>query len=176
MTLIVNLFGGPGSRKSTTAEGISYHLKSQGVRTELVQEFAKDKVWEESYNVLENQIYVYGEQHHRIFRLLNKVDVIVTDSPMLLSIIYGAKYSDAFKQLVVEEYKKLNNINFLLRRTGEYDNSGRMHTEEQSRQIDLDIENMLRNNTVEFTSCVPEESTARTIASLIIHKLNNVKS
>ena len=47
--LCVNLFGGPGIGKSTTAAGVFNLLKLHGIETELITEFAKDLVWEERY-------------------------------------------------------------------------------------------------------------------------------
>ena len=46
--LVVNLFGAPGAGKSTGAAYIFSKLKMSGINVELVTEFAKDKVWEES--------------------------------------------------------------------------------------------------------------------------------
>ena len=65
-TIIVNLFAGPGSGKSTSASGIFHNLKLAHINSEYVSEFAKDAVWGENFKVLENQIFVYGEQHNRI--------------------------------------------------------------------------------------------------------------
>ena len=44
-TIVVNIFGGPSAGKSTTSAGIFYELKRQGIRCELVTEYAKSKVW-----------------------------------------------------------------------------------------------------------------------------------
>ena len=41
-TLIINLIGGPGSGKSTTAAGLFYKLKQMGIDCEMALEFAKD--------------------------------------------------------------------------------------------------------------------------------------
>ena len=87
--ILVNLYGGPGSGKSTGAAYIFSKLKMAGVNAELVTEFAKEKVWEESKAVFENQAYIFGKQYFRISRCADQVDVIVTDSPLLLSVIYN---------------------------------------------------------------------------------------
>lgn len=57
---VVNLFAEPGTGKSTAAAQIFSELKWQGFSCELVTEFAKEKVWEESYKVLDDQIYIFG--------------------------------------------------------------------------------------------------------------------
>ena len=60
--LVVNLFGAPGAGKSTGAAYIFSKLKMAGINAELVTEFAKDKVWEESKAVFQNQAYIFGRQ------------------------------------------------------------------------------------------------------------------
>lgn len=138
-TLVVNLFGGPGTGKSTTAAGIFSLLKQRGILAELIQEYAKDKVWELSSNTLRNQLYVFGKQHHRLWRVNGQVDVAVTDSPLLLSIYYGRENSDTFKTLVREEHAKLRNLNIYLRRVKSYEPSGRLQTEEEAKKIDVEL-------------------------------------
>ena len=87
--VLINLYGAPGAGKSTGAAYVFSKLKMNGINAELVTEFAKDKVWEESKEVFKNQAYIFGKQYFRISRCEDKVDVIVTDSPLLLSIIYN---------------------------------------------------------------------------------------
>lgn len=87
--LIVNLFGVPGAGKSTGAAYIFSRLKMLGVNAELVTEFAKDKVWENNEEVFNNQAYIFGKQSFKISRCANKVDVVITDSPLPLSVFYN---------------------------------------------------------------------------------------
>ena len=53
--ILVNLYGAPGAGKSSGAAYIFSKLKMAGVNAELVTEFAKDKVYEHSKKVFENQ-------------------------------------------------------------------------------------------------------------------------
>ena len=101
--LIINLFGGPGTGKSTTAAALFYKLKMMGINCELVTEFAKDITWEKNKKALACQPYVFGKQCYRIERCVDQVDVIITDSPLPLSILYnkdkGQKNKRAYKDL-----------------------------------------------------------------------------
>lgn len=145
--LIVNLFAGPGTGKSSTAAGLFSELKWRGRTTEMALEFAKDKVWEKSTAVLDNQIYIFGKQHHRIWRLREQVEVVVTDSPILLSLIYGAENtSKQFHELVLYEHDQLRNLNVFLERLKAYDPKGRLQTEEKAREIDQQVQVMLDEN------------------------------
>jgi len=140
--LIVNLFSGPGSGKSSTCAGLFSWLKWQGVECEMAMEYAKEKVWEGSLNVLDNQIYIFGKQHHRIFRLKEKVSVVVTDSPLLLSLIYDSDNNVHLRNLVLNEVGKCNNLNIFLNRKKKYCPNGRIQNEQEAKAIDDKIINM----------------------------------
>lgn len=148
MTLVVNFYGGPGSGKSTLAAGVFYELKQKGINCELAREYAKDIVWRGTEVILEDQIYVFAKQRRRIKDLEHKVDIIVTDSPILMSLIYGEKESHWFKELVKHENQKHNNLNMFVQRDPDrpYNPSGRYQTEEQAMLLDLQMANMLSEN------------------------------
>lgn len=145
--IIINLFGGPGSGKSTTAAGLFYELKTMGFNCELVTEFAKHMTWKEDFNTLKNQIYVFAKQHDRMFHLMDKVDVIITDSPIIMGLSYcdWNAFPRSFEHLVVDVFNDPNSIqmNFFIERKGEYQQSGRSQTEEQAREKDREILDLL---------------------------------
>lgn len=133
-TIVINLYGGPGCGKSTIAALVFGKLKQKGINCELVTEYAKDKVWEESYTTLKNQIYVFGKQLHRMWRLNNKVNVIITDSPLPLSIIYDSEKDVNFENLVMSEFNKFDNFNIIINRSTKYQIEGRYQTEEEAKK------------------------------------------
>jgi hypothetical protein len=143
MSIVINLFAGPGAGKSTACAQIYSDLKWQGINCEMALEYAKDKVWEESVKLLENQDYIFGKQLHRINRLINKVDVIITDSPLLLSIIYDASKSENFKKHVIEIHNRFENFNFFIEREKPYKEVGRTQNAEEAKIIDNQIINLL---------------------------------
>ena len=150
--MVVNFFAGPGAGKSTTATALFTLLKlHENIDCELVAEYAKDLVWEERQHTFENQHYIFSKQQHRIWRVANKVDVVVTDSPMLLSNIYQRdNTSDSFKKVVLEEFNKYNNLNFFIERRKRYNPVGRNETEEQAHEVDRVIRDYLSKNSVYY--------------------------
>lgn len=116
MALIVNFFGGPGAAKSTTAAHVFAELKWMGINTELVTEYAKDKVWENSLEVLDNQLYVFGKQQHKIQRAAKHVDVLITDSPILNSLVYDKEKLPTFRKIVLHKHNEFDNLNYYLTR------------------------------------------------------------
>lgn len=171
--VVINIIGGPGSGKSTIATHVFSNLKLDGVDIELVTEYAKDKVWEGSLNVLENQIYVFGKQQHRLYRVAQHVDVVITDSPLFLSPVYDKTNSFHFKNLVLEEINKYNNINIFLERSREvnYTQKGRYQTEEEALNIDNRIKNFLDENNIDYNSVVTNKRNLNTIRNIIYDKL-----
>ena len=142
-TLIVNLYGGPGTGKSTSSTYIFSKLKMEGVDAEYVSEFAKDKVWEQNVEVFKNQFYITGKQAFKISRCFGKVDVIVTDSPIRMGIVY-ADSPELKKAIEVEANKYKNNeINVFLQRVKPYNPNGRRQTEEEAKEMDKVILKML---------------------------------
>lgn len=170
-TLVINLIGGPGSGKSTCASGIFYQLKKLGINCELALEFAKDKVWEESIKILDDQLYVFGKQYHKLFRLNGKVDVIITDSPLLISILYNKTPSDYFDKLVVEQYHTFNNLLFFINRAENYQTEGRLQTKEESEGLDNIIKEILQDNNIPYDEIACENAVEH-IVNVVKNKLN----
>jgi len=151
--LVVNLLAGPGAGKSTLAAHVYAELKWEGVNCELVTEFAKDAAWEEHFRLFEHQVLLFGEQYRRLKRLEGQVDVAVTDSPLLLQLIYmqdGLPLS--FAPMVLEAHHQFDNMNFLVRRVKEYVKVGRHNEEGEARQLDEHIEEVLQENTLRYKS------------------------
>lgn len=146
--LVINLFAEPGAGKSTLAAGLFYELKMRGINCELVREYAKDKVWEESFATLEDQIYVFGKQLHRTNVVADKVDVIITDSPVLLSMYYAKDISKEFKDLILSEFHSFNNVNYFVTRKKPYNPAGRMQTEEEAKDVRVKLRKLLNDNNV----------------------------
>lgn len=171
--IVVNLFGGPCCGKSTIAAATFSLLKLHGMETELITEFAKDLVWEERFRTFKNQHYLFGKQHHRLWRIGDKVDVMVTDSPIFLSLVYRKElYSDAFKKVVLEEFNAYNNMNFFLNRTKAYNEVGRNQNKKEARQIDKEIMKDLDKHNIDYFGINSDFTAPNRIAKSILNLFN----
>ena len=152
---VINFYGGPNSGKSTKAAGLYYKMNMAGYSVELNNEFAKECVWEDNVPMLKDQLFMLAHQHRKILRLVDKVDYVITDSPVMLSGIYrelydGALYSDLIDKLALECYNKYDNINFMLDRPDNFEQTGRAQNLEDSINIDQAILEMFKNENIPF--------------------------
>lgn len=150
-TIFINLFGGPGSGKSTLCGSVFAKLKKSGVDCELALEYVKDLVWEESFKKIENQVYIFAKQQHTLFRLNGKVDVVITDSPLINSIIYYKGDNEHFEKFVLAEFNRLNSVNYYIKRAFAYVENGRMQNLEEAIKVDIKYKDFLNENDIPYS-------------------------
>ena len=175
MTKVINFYGGPGAGKSTIAAGVFAELKLQGVNCEYVQEYAKDKAWEFGTNhlgvpkVFQAQEYIFGHQHFRLRRCSQDVDVIVTDSPLFLGLIYMAADFPipSLRMAIREAYDMYDNLNIFLERNNPYNTRGRFQTEDEAKELDARIKGMLDVQQVEYHVIVSDKDAIRNTIALL---------
>lgn len=151
--IVVNLFGVPGAGKSTGAAYVFANLKMRGINAELVTEFAKDMVWENNSEAFKNQAYIFGKQSFRISRCQDKVDVIVTDCPILLTAFYNKSpvLGEEFNHVVANVFHSYHNLNFLIDRVKDYNPIGRLQTEQEAQALRAPMLKLLKDNNVDFS-------------------------
>lgn len=146
-------------------------LKKRGFNAELVTEYAKDKVWEHNDTVFSNQVYILGKQSYRVSRVAGQVDVIITDSPILLSAIYNPdpEIQNELEALTVKMFNQYNNLNIVLKRTFPYQKEGRMHSEEQSSEIYQKIIECLNQNGIGYSVFDNKDGTQQALMDIIVN-------
>jgi hypothetical protein len=162
---VINLWGAPGSGKSTTAAGLFSYMKLRQKKVELVTEFAKDLTYEESFITLSNQFAVSGQQEHRLRRLVNHVDYVITDSPLLLGVFYASgPYKDEwFTNALFGAYNTYDNLDFFIRRVKPYATFGRSQSEEESNIIANDMQTFMDRSDIYFDIIDGGEQAAKEI-------------
>lgn len=176
MTLIINYLGGPSAGKSTMASGLFYKLKMKGINTELITEYAKDKTWEKNYTALNNQLYISANQIYRQERVENQVDVIVTDSPIILGSFYwndkNLKKTNSYNNLLLEIFKEKNNMTIFVKRKKVYNPIGRNQTEEEAEEIDRKILNFLEHNKICYVTVDGTVKGLDELFEIVLEELN----
>lgn len=166
---VINLFGAPGAGKSTIRARLFSDMKIAGYKVEEVTEYAKDMVWEERFNVFQDQIYILGKQNRRLLRLQDKVEYVITDSPVLLGVCYmiPVPYFESLEQLIVNVFKSYDNINIFLNRTHEYQEYGRNHNEEEANVLSDNIKRLMIKYNIPFIEMNSSEVSLEKIGELL---------
>lgn len=154
---VVNFFGAPCVGKSTLAANIFYKLKKySNYNVELVTEVAKDLCWENNEIALHDQLYVAGCQSYRLSRLKDKVDIVVTDAPLLLQTVYYGlnnrpNYTD-FENVIAGHFREYRNINFMMypRDNREYEKAGRNYNHDDQVKITARILGLFERNMIDY--------------------------
>jgi nicotinamide riboside kinase len=184
MSKVINLYGGPGTGKSTSAAYLFYLLKSQGKNAELVREYVKDWAWEGRNISTYDQIYLLGKQVRRESLLYGKVDYIVTDAPVMLGIYYASKFSplsvsEGVRAQTLSYYRQAaedghTHYHVFLERSKPYNSAGRFQTEDQAKNIDNGVYGMLADLRIPFVKCgTDRENLDQLLTDL---KINNPKA
>ena len=180
-TIIINLFGGQGSGKSTTMAGIFHYLKNANIDCEMVTEFAKELVWESRNDTFKDELYIFAKQNHRLFRCNGKVDVIITDRPILMTSVYNrvygnqndVKWNKSLDCIVKETFDKYNNYNFYLKRVKPYNPNGRNETEEKAKLFDKKFLSFLNENNIKYKTVNGDRFASEEISKYILERLKN---
>lgn len=170
---VINLFGSPGSGKSTLRAGLFYEMKIAGYNVEEVTEYAKDMVWENRTNIFNDQLYMLGKQNRKLLRLEGKVDYVITDSPVILGTMYmdgmNAPYVNTLTNLVVEVFKSYDNYNFLLHREHDYIELGRNQNEQEAELLFANIRKLLSDNNFDYIDLYSKDITPKKLLYNLIY-------
>jgi hypothetical protein len=160
--LVINLFGEPGAGKSASAAGAYYEFSVNGFKAEVVPEVAKGYAWETpkdslgkslEHPVFKQQIFLLGEQNRMLERVNGKREIAIMECPLLMGAIYKLEnYFTNFEPLVLEQYNMYNNVNILLERTHAFDPEGRVHDENQSKDVKYKLIKFLKDNNLPFVT------------------------
>jgi tRNA uridine 5-carbamoylmethylation protein Kti12 len=140
MKLLVNVFGAPKSGKTTMMASITAFLKLHDIKCEMAADYPKEILYEERFSLLKRQLYILAKQEKRIYDLYKFSDVVITDCPILHSIVYNHDEYRTLHPFVVELHESYNNLNIIMERTKQPDyGCFKIFTPDQIRQIEVEI-------------------------------------
>jgi len=151
----INLYGGPGSGKSTVASKIFSSLKEQHILIELVNEFVKTMAYQGIVATDWDQLTIFSSQLAReeVF-LKNGVKHIVTDSPILLVACYTKlKFPRLFPHLIdmSAAFREMyQSIDIFIKRPEVYQAVGRYEDIEAAKRMDDIILEVLSDTVPDF--------------------------
>jgi len=175
---IINIFGGPSVGKSVLRAELFVKMKKNNYKVEEITEYAKDLTYGEDNVKLSNQLHILGEQYHRQFVLMDKVDYILTDSPFCLGIAYlnGDKYlpKEKYTDFVISLYESFENINIFINRNNsyKYQEFGRSQSLEEAITKDNEIKKLLNKYNVKYIDVEMGDNLVDKVFSLISKKRN----
>jgi hypothetical protein len=140
----INLYGPPSVGKSMQSAFIFGKLKYLGHNAEMCSEYAKDLAWKK-INIKEGgptlQLEIFINQLKKEDLLKDKVDFMVTDSPLLLNAYYSQ--SELTKKIAIDRNNDKQFHFWLTRSSAKFEKAGRVHNEEESIQIEKDMKDYL---------------------------------
>lgn len=158
-TIIVNIIGGPGTGKTTAASELFSKLKRLNYDVENVSEFAKELVWESNTEAFNDRLYMHAMQNHRLFQMKDKLDFIITDSPLILTSIYNnfylkdkqsSSYNEMIDLMVKETWNLYTNVTYYIERETSYNMIGRRENISEALIIDEKIKEYMDQNNIEY--------------------------
>lgn len=181
MTKVINLFAGPSGGKSSIAAGLLHALKKKHISCDAPYEFPKVLAWDQNNEAIKDQLYVVANQHRGIAKSYNKVDYVIVDSPILLSLVYknyyteeekdypACLYGQLFDDLIINIHNYYDNLNVILTRSkdNKHNDSERFQNEYESKDLDKRIKNMLESNNIPYVEINVGENTINDILKLI---------
>lgn len=140
--LVINIFGGPGSGKTTLAARLFSEFKERGVEAAQPEEHAKLAIWSGQPWLLDEQVVLLGRTWETLHALSDKVDVIIVDSPILLCSVYARdREPSAFHSYVAHLHTRTDRLNLLLDRDPDlgYSTNGRRENAHEALVVDQRI-------------------------------------
>ena len=163
--MTVNIFGSPGSGKSTTSALIYAYLKLElTANIQLVREYATDLIAETGVNLadpVESEKYQVKINNQQLLReeRYSSSDIIVTDSPLYLNLFFLDTYKELpnknihfkYHRQIAEARQNTPHYNLFLNpplTKDNYEQSCRSHSQQESVLLSRDLREFLNKHNV----------------------------
>jgi hypothetical protein len=161
-TKVINIVGGPGCDKSLISSAIILYLHLRNKTVETIPDFAKSLVWQRNYEVLKNQYFIAQRQYEMLNLLDGQVQFLITECSLPQVLYYNESYTHNIcdvgktRAQILEWYAQHDNINiFVERGNKKYVHTGRFQNEEQAREVDQGLRDMMAREELPYTALAP---------------------
>ena len=149
--IVINFIGQPGAGKTTAAAGLFYALKRRHLNVEIVTEFTKDVIFENNHFILSDELLIFSEKYKRIKRLDGQVDFVITDSPLINSVVYAENYSQTGKDFFLELSGSFDNIYCFIQKGSHcYQTIGRLQSEQAASVYEQRFMDIIKEHGLEY--------------------------
>ena len=106
------------------------------------------------------------------------MDVVITDSPLILSAHYNQDKAieEPFKELIRQINKKYLNLDYFVRRKKKYNPVGRLQTEEEAKNYDIAIKELMDKFGINYKEIDGELSSSDIILEDVLNYLERQKN
>jgi len=158
LTILINMLGCPSSGKTSLSAKLFAQLKAMDLNAEYTSEYVKGWAWEGKKVGPFDQFYIFGKETHNQSRLFDKVDFIISDSPVMLTAFYHYFYNgnEALNEVCHNFYNLAEEagvevVNFFLPRKKKYVAKGRYQTQEEADALAFQLKEWLNKEGYEYT-------------------------
>lgn len=174
-TKVVNIIGGPGCNKSLFTAAIMLYLNLRQKTVEQIPDFSKLLVWQKDFEALKNQYFIAQQQYQMLELLDGQVQFLVSESSLPQSLYYNEHYAENIcdvaktRTQIRQWYKQHTNVNIMVERgDGKYIRIGRFQDEDQARDVDRGLRQVLRSEGIPFTALPPEIDAINSFAATLL--------
>jgi hypothetical protein len=163
MTKVISFCAGPSAGKTTNALGLAAYLKELRKDVLYVPEFAMQAVVQGRKQTLDDQLYVFAKQANKLYDAKDQFEFIVTDCPIFMMLHYLESGQSKFTgrnekywkltlaDLIMQTFEMYDNlVYFIDRGDREFRQVGRLQNEQESKEIDKHILNILALQGIEY--------------------------
>lgn len=163
--LLINFIGAPGAGKTTLAAGVYHNLKTKNWNVELITEYTKELILTSDFWSLSDELLVFTEKYKRIKKMEN-VDLVITDSPLLNSVIYGEeKYGKVGQDFFKTVAGTFDSLYYNVVRVKPYVPIGRMPDENLAKEAGTKLLNILDSENIDFSSVYGSDTSIETVVN-----------
>lgn len=162
-TKVINVIGGPGSKKSLVSADLILQLHLHNKSVECLADYARYLVWQRDLETLKNQYHIAKKQYQVLKMIDGEVEYIVVEGSLPQILYYNRNYKDNICDMNKTEiqiknwYNEFDNINiFVERDSSPYVQAGRLQDEEQAKSADFAMQNILKKNNIAYVSIKPD--------------------
>jgi hypothetical protein len=171
----INLFGSAGCGKSITATNVRAQLGFKGYNIEMVEEVIKDWTYIPRIPKDCDCLFLFSSQMQKEdIRLRAGVNLIVSDSPVMLQYFYGYYHKTPMQEAMLSAALEFEQMYpslsiFIDREDKFYDETGRYEKLSEAKRIDILMRGVLVQNKISFRSfsCLDQDGIIKYVESEI---------